>query len=174
MVASEITQSGAPCSATRSTTSQPSISRWPSAVVSNAAGTGLRTQESAQMLRVDDDLDTCAGLVTQACKDRFGNITEHLNPHRPVESLLICPASVIRDHVHVLLEGCRVRMYLDDRHLVAAIVDVLLETDHLGLLALHEAHELGHAAALGAQRPALQAICRDEDQWARHGNSIES
>src|SRR5258708_1408744 len=39
MVASEITQSGAPCSATKSTTSQPSISRWPSAVVANAAGT---------------------------------------------------------------------------------------------------------------------------------------
>src|SRR6476660_5163792 len=114
MVASEVTQSGAPCSATRSTASQPSISRWPLAVVSKAAGTGLRTQESTQMLRVDDDLDTCAGLLTQACKDRFGNITEHLNSHRPVESLLIRSASVIRDHAHVLLERCRVRMYMDD------------------------------------------------------------
>ena len=125
------------------------------------------------MLCVDGDLDTGAGLLTQAGGDRFRKITEHLDAHRAVESLLVRAPSMIGDHAHVRLERRGVRMNLDDGHLVAGVVDVLVEPNHPGFLPLHEAHELGHAAALGVERPSLQAIRRDEDQGAGHGSSIE-
>src|SRR5215831_7355339 len=76
---------------------------------------------------------------------------------------------MVTDDAQMKFEGGSVRMYLDDCHLTAFLIDVLVERDQPRLIGLDETGQGRGALLLGVESALPEPVGGDEDEWSGHG-----
>jgi hypothetical protein len=104
-------------------------------------------RKSSEVLGVDTERHSGAGLHTQGLHHCVARRPENLNLGRRVERLGVCVRGSLADDAHVELHRRRVRMDLHYRHLGALRIDVLVEGEQPRLASLDEINEPRDAAA---------------------------
>src|SRR5438270_14046060 len=120
--------------------------------------------ESSEMVGGDGQRDPFAGLAAQGAEHLRVNWSEDLYGECGVERLVVGLRGAFTDDPEMSLHRGGVRVDLNDRHLGAVVVDVLVERDQLGLALLDELDEARDSLAFGIQLAWLETIGGNEDQ----------
>jgi len=97
-------------------------------------------------------------------KDRSGRCSEDPDTRGGLQRLGVGLAGTVTDDAQMEFEGSGVRMNLDDCHLAAFLVDVLVERDQPRLMGLDEAGQRRDALLLGVESAVPEPVGGDEDE----------
>jgi hypothetical protein len=98
------------------------------------------------------------GLLSEHPQDSFGRRSENLDTRGGLQRLGVGLAGTVTDDVQMKFEGGSVRMYLDDCHLAAFLIDVLVERDQPRLTGLDEARQRRDALLLGVESAVPEPV----------------
>ena len=90
-------------------------------------------------MRVDVQVYSRPGLLPEHPQDGFARRSEDLDTRGGLQRLGVGLAGTVTDDAQMEFEGSGVRMNLDDCHLAAFLIDVLVERDQPRLMGLDEA-----------------------------------
>ena len=115
-------------------------------------------------MRVDVQVYSRPGLLPEHPQDGFARRSEDLDTRGGLQRLGVGLAGTVTDDAQMEFEGSGVRMNLDDCHLAAFLIDVLVERDQPRLMGLDEAGQRRDTPLPGVESAVPEPVGGDEDE----------
>ena len=115
-------------------------------------------------MRVNVQAYSRPGLLPEHPQDSFARRSEDPDTLGGLQRLGVGLAGTVTHDAQMEFEGSGVRMYLDDCHLAAFLVDVLVERDQPRLMGLDEAGQRRDTPLPGVESAVPEPVGGDEDE----------
>src|SRR6516165_4850583 len=123
-------------------------------------------------MRVNVQAYSRPGLLPEHPQDSFGRRSEHPDTRGGLQRLGVGLAGTVTDDAQMKFEGGSVGMNLDDCHLAAFFVDVLVERDQPRLMGLDEGGQRRDALLFGVESAVPEPVGGDKDERSGHCGSF--
>jgi len=113
---------------------------------------------------IDAQWNARSGLLPEHPQDLLRRSSVHPDARGGLQRLGVGIPAAVTDDAQVKFHRSRVRVDLDDGHLVVIVAGVLVESDQPGLVRLDEAGQPGDSLLFGVKRAFLEPAGGDEDE----------